>query len=350
MDPFESEVLAELNSILAGQAQARAAQALQATADATLQAANAALFQINQAIIILQGLAAQQSLDESVLGAIYGGVRAIQADIPAAGQPVVLPEPPPPGYGGNSAGDLQAGVWGGTNPATGDTYGDDAAFVYQWADQQSTEGRLLRRSAFFQEFINPPDWYNNNAIAAVYVTPVFPLASIVPNDTLLQFLQAENPDYVWTLGLDGAHYVGQLVVDDFGYPVYSTCLLTELEFSKLITNPRPTPPVWPGLTKVTLGASVALATALTVVAPMDGIIVAITAPPAGHGSYNYAGVFSYQNVGSLSFYSDNGDQEFQLALGFTSAVYCPRAMTRAAGVKIRTAPGLTGTVTPWTVS
>lgn len=347
MDPFESEVLSELNTILAGQQQALAQQALQATADTILQAVNAILTQINAAILILTGIQATQTVDETVLGAIYGGVRAIQADLPAVGQPVVLPEPPPPGYGGNSPGDLQAGVWGSTNPATGDTYGDDAAFVYKWSDMMSTEGRVLRRSPFFQEYINPDDWYNNPAIHLVYVAPVFPIASIVPNDTLLLFLQAENPDYQWILGPDGAHYTGQLVVAAYAYPVFQTCLLTELEFSKLITNPHPNAPVWPGLVNVTLGAPQALADGLLIPGPLDGVIVQITAVPIPIGYYPFGPIKSFVRAGAIAFVDDNGDAEFPCPLGPDDNVICPRTMARADHAYLRLPSGVTGTITPW---
>jgi hypothetical protein len=80
---------------------------------------------------------------------------------------------------------------------------------------------------------------------------------------------------------------------------------------------------------------------------MDGILVAISAVAAKQMYYTYDDQRAYRHIGAFSFFSDNAEQEAWQSLGFVSAVYCPRFMTRAAGVKIMTAEGTVGTVTPW---
>jgi len=115
-------------------------------------------------------------------------------------------------------------------------------------------------------------------------------------------------------------------------------------------TPIATPPVWPGLAKATLGTPVALATGVTIAEAMDGVIVNIASAPTKQGYFTFDDVRSWRNIGAVSFYSDTGAQEYPQGLGFESALYCPKVMVRAAGVKVRCASGVTGTVTPWTIN
>jgi hypothetical protein len=115
-------------------------------------------------------------------------------------------------------------------------------------------------------------------------------------------------------------------------------------------TPAPAPPVWPGLAQATLGTPVALATGVTITEAMDGVIVNITGAPTKQGYFTYDDTKSWRNTGSLSFFNDIGAQEYQQYLGFETAIYCPKVMVRAAGVKLHCASGVTGTVTPWTIT
>jgi hypothetical protein len=115
-------------------------------------------------------------------------------------------------------------------------------------------------------------------------------------------------------------------------------------------TPIATPPVWPGLAKATLGTPVSLATGVTITEAMDGVIVTVTGAPTKQGYFTFDDARSWRNIGALSFYTDTGAQEYPQSLGFESAIYCPKVMLRAAGVKVRCASGVTGTVTPWTIS
>jgi len=109
------------------------------------------------------------------------------------------------------------------------------------------------------------------------------------------------------------------------------------------------PPVWPGIDGVTLGDPIALASQLTIEEPMDGCLVDVTGVDGGVAFYTYGGVKAYRNVGALCFLTDQGDLEDWQLLGREHAIYTPRTMTHAAGIKLFTGHGLVGTVTPWTV-
>ena len=110
-------------------------------------------------------------------------------------------------------------------------------------------------------------------------------------------------------------------------------------------------PVWPGLANVTLGTPVALASGVTITTPMDGVIVSITGTdPDFEHYYTYDDLRAYRNVGALVFLDDDGHAESFQPIGFVSAVYCPRSMKRAGAVKMKVGHGLTGTVTPWTIT
>ena len=109
-------------------------------------------------------------------------------------------------------------------------------------------------------------------------------------------------------------------------------------------------PVWPGVANATLGQSVALGPGVTIEAPMDGVIIAITGYRTSEGYWTFDDTRSLRNAGGLAFYDDAGHVESHQNLGFTSAIYSPKGMRRAAGVKIRCAAQIAGTATPWTIT
>ncbi len=266
------------------------------------------------------------------------------------GVAVTLPDPAPSGYGGASLGDTSDAVWGFiTGFPSGTALGALAEIRYD-AVGRGDAGASYPVTSFSEWSISGP-FYDprfipdppNNVLLLDYST-------ILSSDaTADDWVHRVYPSANWTIP---RRQTITLQGDDGFF--YSMPWLNQVVFDALKGSVAPSgaiaAPVWPGLAKVTLGTSVALSDAFTITETMDGVLVAITAAPVGRGSYDYDGVKSYQNVGSLSFFSDDGDQEFQLALGFTSAVYCPRAMAHAAGVRVRTSPGLTGTCTAWTIT
>lgn len=68
-------------------------------------------------------------------------------------------------------------------------------------------------------------------------------------------------------------------------------------------------PVWPGIAGVTLGTSVPIDTGVTVVGPMQGVLIALTSVPAEKSFFTFDTDNSYRNIGALTFQSDNGDDE-----------------------------------------
>ena len=175
-------------------------------------------------------------------------------------------------------------------------------------------------------------------------------SQLLPGETLIANLQRQMPTYGWD--------------DSAGYPYVALtptptnvqniwCDLTPQDFAfleaELHPHPLVTPPVWPGLSNITLGGAVALAPSLTLTQPMDGVIIELSSVPSPRGFYSYDGLKAYQQIGALTFLSDNGDAEYIQSLGFTEQVYAPKLMTHAAAVKIRTTPGVEGTVTPWVI-
>lgn len=110
------------------------------------------------------------------------------------------------------------------------------------------------------------------------------------------------------------------------------------------------PPVWPGLAGVTLGDAAQLVDQTYLVEDMQGVIVSITTPPTRTGLRQIGGALYDYGVGELAFETDNGDLEPWQYLGFRSAIFTPKTMARAAGVRFRVLAGAAGTVTPWTSS
>jgi len=104
------------------------------------------------------------------------------------------------------------------------------------------------------------------------------------------------------------------------------------------------------LGKATFLTPHALLDQLTITAPMDGISIAIASAPTRLSFFQFDDLRSYRNLGAISFFSDNGDQEPAQTMGFDEAIYTPRTMVRAGGVKIRVTGGVVGTIFPWTIN
>jgi hypothetical protein len=177
------------------------------------------------------------------------------------------------------------------------------------------------------------------------------------NDTRLSWLQRSQPTLPWQyweqadgtlqpwlLGSGGSGLDPDFRVEP---------LFTEADFEtwKALKFRLPSaPPVWPGLANVTLGTPVALSSDLTVAGPLDGLIVSITTPPTALGKFAFGGFTAYYKVGEVSFISDNGDAEPWQYLAFDQALYCPKAMNRAASASLRVLAGAAGLATPWVVT
>jgi hypothetical protein len=181
--------------------------------------------------------------------------------------------------------------------------------------------------------------------------PSFDWGAINPANTFLEEITAQNAlfDTAWYDGVGGS-----VALHD---PLGTSGLdyltnITGLEYDVITGRSSPVttlpiPPVWPGIANVTLGTPVAIASQLTVIGPMDGVIVTITGLTTNKPALNYDTQLAYKFIGALAFVDDNGDVEPFQALAFTNALYCPKEMTLAASVVLRVDAGVAGTVTPW---
>lgn len=109
----------------------------------------------------------------------------------------------------------------------------------------------------------------------------------------------------------------------------------------------PQPPVWPGLANVDLADPVDLASTNTLAGPMHGVLLDITSADPGTNRYVYDTMPAWKNIGALSFFTDTGHHETYQALSFASAIYVPKTMAVAGGVRVFHGRGPQGTITPW---
>jgi hypothetical protein len=292
--------------------------------------------QLNNIVFQIQSL--REHLDTANTEMISQNVDilAAVAALPTSSGPVTLPTIPPAGYGVDD-GSIAGAVWaylvgGGTQPA------GDLMLDAGWLAINLGTANVRFPSTFSKYFDVRGTWFSNSGAAGVGADPIFPIANILSTDTLSDFLERESFYTGWTANDDGTYYVYQ---DPAHTDFKITTTITAAEFLVLRDGPAAagavvTAPVWPGLDLVTLSTPVALALGLTINEPMDGVIVTITGAPTKQGYFTFDDMLSYRNVGALAFIDDNGEAEYPQGLGFTSAVYSPKSMKQAAGVKVRT--------------
>lgn len=321
-------------------AQEHTAYAIETIASNAANTVNSPTF--GNAALLTKLIAVQADLDASVASLTLQIVHLTDG-----ATPVSLPSAPA-GYGGLDAGDTAIAVWNVSDSgwATG-TMGDDLLKI-----QQNVFG-LSRLNAQIQQLA--PDFYltgpfdlPSGSIASD--APVAILLNVLAGDTALSYLEREDPAHFWISDSTFGGHTWAIASPETQF--IWIFRFSDAEFPGVVRNilnvSTPTGPgFWPGLAKVTLGTPVALSVGLTITTPMNGVIVTLTAEPAKSGFFTFDDVLSWRNLGAISFFSDNGDQEPPQSLGFTSEVYAPTAMSLAAGVKVRTVGGVTGTVTPW---
>lgn len=270
------------------------------------------------------------------------------SNLPQTGDPVVLPTTPPGGYGGLPGGDIFNAVWNGLNAP--DLYtpyqyvkdaGMRAEFLSGYATLAPADGNFSYYGQLYDEFGNPPGFY-----------PVFDLALLDPSDTLLTFMITCNPGAtVFWSPADGL----QVAVNGDNGDGTAKFLTTwnEASFQALKQTVFPSSTfaglsLWPGLSGVTFGSTVALASAVDLDEPMNGILIHLDTVPPDKARYIIGSLTATAHIGQIAFSAGITGMEYPQNLSFPDEIYVPTTMILALGVKIRCVPGVTGTVTAWT--
>jgi hypothetical protein len=280
------------------------------------------------------------------LSVAEAAILAAIANTQQAGVAVTLPAPPA-GYGGLSGSATALAVWDFVDSVTGHTMLQDVSIMTNVAEFISQQTMLEAVGVGYFWLLGVAEEYDTLGRPTTFPTPL--VANILPADTVGTWLTREVPSITWSAGFYGGdlwggndpsgHWSWICKIDPLRFAQYK--LLNAGSLAKL------GPPVWPGSAFATLGSPVALSSGLTITTPMDGVIVNLSSVPTVRGFYEFDDLRSYRNVGALTFLSDAGEAEYPQGLGFTSAMYSPKSMKRAAAVKVRTAGGVVGTVTPW---
>jgi len=339
-------IIALLQQLLGQQAWGQ----LFANLDVLLAAVNKLLAENNAIDLDIGTVMTNQATE---LTAITTGVSDILAAIALAqqtGHEVTLPAVAPTGYGGASSSDVWDYTVAGDSRTTGYRQVSAGAAAINLGDGTyvrypswgSAEGWSI--SGDFDNGGEPEP--SNSFLTPIALTDIL-LTDATYSAWVTRVLGAAPTGIIY-----GRAYVAQAGSGWLWVCVYSEgdFLLYQAYLRSLAPLGGGGAPVWPGLARVTLGASVALSEALTVAELMDGVIIELTSVPSQRGFYGYDDVKVYQNIGALVFVDDNSDVEGFQAIGATFGVYSPRSMVRASAVKIRGGPGVTGTVTPWLIT
>jgi len=279
----------------------------------------------------------------------FADILSAIAAVQQAGSPVTLPATPPSGYGGATSDENATAVWAYTNfGLLTTTFGFlSSAGTWPVQAQALVTFPVMQNPLFGLSY----DWGDPFVVGQPERRPIGDLTTILATDDVFSWLNRES-------GLDGTWEFsfanGVWNQTDFAEEGAWLFLPGVDGFNKIQADLFPTgaaltPPVWPGLAGVTLLTPVAIDVGVTITEAMDGALVSITAAPAKQGFFTFDDTLSYRNIGALAFVTDDGELEFPQLLGFTTAVYCPRTMEHAAGLKLRAIGGVTGTITPFTI-
>lgn len=169
---------------------------------------------------------------------------------------------------------------------------------------------------------------------------------------VLDWLEGESGWSGWAFNDAGYPFVkATLAPEDSSRFV---CTLSESDFQRLkgggVTLTVPLPPVWPGLSGVTLGSVHALVDQMELTGAMSGVLIELTAWPPTVPIYPYGSRTSVVKIGALVFSDDNGEAEFIDAIMLDRQVIACKAMTQASKVSVRVRPGISGTIRTWLVT
>jgi hypothetical protein len=336
-------ILNVLQALMKQVAQEHIAFQIESTVVATSLNVGSPTFGLSALHTQLAAAAAQDVIDHAALVALIAGAQQ-------AINPVILPTIPPTGYGGGT-GASAADVWAYTLPGSGIAAADQQDNAGYFAIAMGIVRALLPLQSE-PMFATGGTWWSGNAPSGYGSQPIFPIANILATDTLLVFLDRESYYSGWALNPGGTAWIyDNDPADDYKY----VTAITALGFLTLRESLFPTAvgvgaPLWPGLADVTLGTPVALTAALDVAVVMHGAIITLTAVPPGKPTYTLGTAIATAHIGQITFVNDNGDLEYPQNLSFASEVYVPLTMVKASGAKLRCVPGVTGTITPWTIN
>jgi len=184
-------------------------------------------------------------------------------------------------------------------------------------------------------------------------TPIWDISQVEAGDTLLSFVARLNTYVTWSYHTGPGDHVSGQYNDGAGSIWTFTTKLDEAAFQLLKSaylHIDIAAPVWPGLGNVTLGTPVALTNGVTVSGPLNGVLLAITSGYQNLPGFPFGTAESYKHLGAVTFVSDNGQYEYAQSFGFTDTLVLPKTMAVAQSAVVRTIPGLTGTVTPFTIN
>jgi hypothetical protein len=287
------------------------------------------------------------NIQSDVVNGTYGMSAAHTERLAIIGAISGLPTPPTP----PTVGEITAGAWGYSPTGPG---GYTTIAMLQGAFAWS---RLHRWSVGLPLATDPRFMVSGpfNVIDEDYSQLLAPLPAwgeYLPDDTRLSWLIRTDTRYSWAVTDAPDMPVATAITGGvWNYELRPAFTEGDFQLWKLAASSRfLDAPVWPGDALATRGTPVALASGLTITEPMDGILVAITSVAAKQMYFTYDDARAYRHIGALAFVTDAGDIEGWQSLGFVSAIYTPRTMARAAGVKIMSVVDTVGTVTPWTRS
>jgi hypothetical protein len=128
------------------------------------------------------------------------------------------------------------------------------------------------------------------------------------------------------------------------------CLISEPDFHNIAVGRAPAAPIWPGVANVTYGTTIPCAESTVIEVPMDGIAILVTSYPATRARWGAAPYLSVYHTGRLAFITDDGAVEPFQYMGWTSAIFTPQTMVRAAGCVIYLEPNVEAAATPWDIT
>lgn len=285
--------------------------------------------------------------------ALHNQLTALQTSVDGlsgGGGPVTLPTTPPPGYGADSS-EIADQVWRWTN------YGVNPRQTGQWLNWAGTAALrdwVVAVDRPYGDYWKPLSWPTDDPGSFSVNFPTFNPSDIGATEAMLDVILRQNPT---ALAVSQYYPRGQVFVQ---MPTTSqidqwVTTFDETDFERMKAALLPTvallhAPVWPGMMNVTLGASVALDRAVDLDEPMHGVIVTLTSVPPDKPRYTLGSETATAHIGQIAFSSGVGGMEYPQNLSFPVEIYCPTTMALALGVKLRTVPGVTGTVQAWMIT